>query len=59
MVTTNQFGKDWDIDDLITRGVLPKMILEIVFVNESVKLGIIGPHGKAIFGGCKVKSFCK
>jgi len=45
--------------DLITQGALLKKIFEIVFVNKSVELGIIDPHDKVIFDGCKVKSFCK
>ena len=56
---SNLFGKDMDIDDIMTQGTLLKKIFETVFVKKSVELGIIDPHDKVIFDGCKAKSFCK
>lgn len=57
--TSKLFGKDCDIDDIMTQGILLKKIFETIFVNKSIELGIIDPHEKIIFDGCKVKSFCK
>lgn len=34
---TNLFGKDVDIDDIMTQGTLLKKIFETVFVNKSVE----------------------
>lgn len=33
-----------DIDDIMAQGTLLKKIFETVFVNKSIKLGIIDPH---------------
>jgi len=41
------------------QGSLIRNIFEVLFVKESIELGIIDPHDKVIFDGCKVKSFCK
>ena len=57
--TSNLFGEDFDINDIMTQGTLLKKIFELVFVNKSIELGIIDPHDKVIFDGCKVKTFCK
>lgn len=53
------FGNNADVDSLFSQGLLLKKIFELVFVKKSVELGIIDPHDKIIFDGCKVKSFCK
>jgi len=55
---SNLFGKDCDIDDIMTQRPLFKKIFETIFINKSIKLGIIEPHEKVIFDSCKVKSFC-
>jgi len=39
---------------MMTHGTMLKKIFETVFVNKSVELGIIDPHDKIIFDGCKV-----
>jgi len=56
---SNLFGKDMDIDDIMTQRTLLKKIFETVFVKKSVELGIIDQHDKVIFDDCKAKSFCK
>lgn len=53
------FGNDTDINNVFSQGLLLKKIFELVFVNKSIELGIIDPHDKVIFDGCKIKSFCK
>ena len=57
--TSMLFGKDTDIDDILSQGILLKKIFEAVFVKKSVDLGIVDLHDKIIFDGCKVKSFSK
>ena len=53
------FGVDADLDDAFSQGLLLKKIFELVFVKKSIGLGIIDPHEKVIFDGCKVKTFSK
>jgi hypothetical protein len=53
------FGVDADLDDVFSQGLLLKKIFEFVFVKKSIELGIIDPHEKVIFDGCKVKTFSK
>lgn len=57
--TSMLLGKNTDVDDIFSQGLLLKKIFELSFVNKSVELGVIDPHDKVIFDGCKVKSFCK
>jgi hypothetical protein len=57
--TSMLFGKEADVDDLLSQGLLVRKIFELVFVKTSIELGIIDPHEKVIFDGCKLKSFCK
>ncbi len=57
--TSMLFGNDFNINDTLLQGTLLKKIFELIFVNKSIELGIIDPHDKVIFDGCKVKSFSK
>lgn len=52
------FG-DENVEDVMLQGSLIRKIFEVLFVKKSIELGIIDPHDKVIFDGCKVKSFCK
>ena len=58
-LTSMLFDTNTDVDAIFSQGLLLKKIFELVFVNRSIELGIIDPHEKVIFNGCKVKSFCK
>ena len=55
--TSNLFGKDVDIDDIMTHGTLLKKVFETAFVNKSIKLGIIDPLIQEILEHLHLKIF--